>query len=79
MYVGTYTDANTMTNQGIYISNAGLANTPHTSNHCMLISIRSVGTPFQIFHPDNSGVFYKRWIPSGSSWSAWYKFTGTAV
>ena len=67
-------NANNLTNDGIYF-NHSTSNTPLTTNHNMLVSANSVGTPFQLFFPDDRPEFYKRWFTkSSSTWSSWVRF-----
>ena len=50
---------------------AGNTNSPTTGNHGLLLSEMNVGTPFQIWYPDNSLQMWKRYKLSGSGWTAW--------
>ena len=59
--------------QGLYIVGASITGAP-LSNHGVLLYISSVGTPFQIYMPDNLFYIYKR-IYSGGAWSGWQIMT----
>lgn len=64
------TDFNTLTTTAWNsIANTG-TNSPTTSNHGVVLSAFDVGTPFQIWYPDNSMAVYKRWCSNGT-WSSW--------
>ena len=65
----TSLDANSAIS-GIYSCKASVTNAPVT-NHGVLIDFHFVGTPFQIFMPDNINYMYKRWYTSGA-WTAWH-------
>ena len=72
-YITSSVDANTLVNDGIYLTKAALTNCP-TTNHCVLLVCRNIGTPFQIFFPDNQPHIYKRWgLTDGQFKSNWYK------
>ena len=62
-------DANNITKTGVYHFKASITNAPKTS-HGTLIVEYDVGTPYQIYLPDNELMVYKRWLVSGS-WSSW--------
>ena len=49
----------------------GNTNSPTTGNHGLLLSEMNVGTPFQIWYPDNTMQMWKRYKPSGSNWTSW--------
>jgi hypothetical protein len=64
------TDVNTLTTTAWYSLACTNVNTPTTSNHGVLLSDFNVGTPFQIWFPDNNMNIFKRWkVPDG--FSAW--------
>ena len=61
-------DANTCS-PGLYCARVVPSNVP-TSNHGLLLYINNLGTPFQMWYPDNARVIYKRWYTSGA-WTGW--------
>ena len=67
-FVESSCDANSCA-QGFHIVSAAITNAP-TTNHGALLYVSSVGTPFQIFFPDNQNYVYKRWYTSGA-WTSW--------
>ena len=73
----TVTDVNTLKTTGIYHCNNAMTNNA-TSNHGTLYVDFSVGTPYQIWMPDNQNTAYKRTF-SGDAWKNWtqLKFTDT--
>lgn len=58
-YITNQVDANTIVDDGICLTKAALSNCPIT-NHCVLLVCRNIGTPFQVFSPDNQPCIYKR-------------------
>lgn len=73
--INTATDFNTFTTTGIYhiiVSTSSNLHAP-TTNHGTLIVEFTVGTPYQIWIPDDPmDVQYKRiYIKSSSTWSGW--------
>ena len=44
-----------------------------TTNHALWFNIKDIGTPFQLFFPDNQLYIYKRYKTSGTSWGDWTK------
>lgn len=70
-------DVNTLKTTGTYHCNNVMTNNA-TSNHGTLYVDFSVGTPYQIWMPDNQNTAYKR-IFSGNAWTGWtqLKFTDT--
>lgn len=73
----TVTDVNSLKTTGIYHCKNVMTNNA-TSNHGTLYVDFSVGTPYQIWMPDNQNTAYKR-IFSGNAWTDWtqLKFTDT--
>ena len=72
-------DANVLKTTGRYIINGTPANVP-TDNHGVIDVIWDVGTPYQIFYPDNVNTAYKRtWNSTSGVWYDWtqLKFTDT--
>ena len=53
------------------ISEDGITGAP-MSNHGVLVYVKSVGTPFQMYFPDNLLYVYKRICVDGA-WRAWEK------
>lgn len=71
-------DANTTVSTGIYECRCSITNAP-MGNHAMLLVIMNVGTPFQIYWPDNQNYFYKRTgYSNGAFTGAWTKLTPAA-
>lgn len=73
------TDLNNIKSTGIHHISASTSNNP-TSTHGTLFAEFNVGTPYQIWLPDNSNTAYKRnYTTSTSSWGNWtqLKFTDT--
>ena len=73
------TDVNTLKTTGRYFIKGTPTNAP-TSNHGVIDVAWDIGTPYQIFYPDNVNTAYKRtWNSSNSTWSGWtqLKFTDT--
>lgn len=70
-------DVNTLKTTGTYHCNNVMTNNA-TSNHGTLYVDFSVGTPYQIWMPDNQNTAYKRTF-SGNAWTGWtqLKFTDT--
>ena len=73
----TVTDVNSLKTTGIYHCNAPMTNNA-TSNQGTLYVDFLVGTPYQIWMPDNQNTAYKRTF-SGGVWTDWIqlKFTDT--
>lgn len=73
----TVTDVNSLKTTGIYHCKNVMTNNA-TSNHGTLYVDFSVGTPYQIWMPDNQNTAYKRTF-SGNAWTDWtqLKFTDT--
>jgi len=66
-------DANQMVDDGMYLLITSPSNCP-TTNHGVILVCRSIGTPFQIFFPDNQPFIYKRWgLSDGQFKGTWYK------
>ena len=64
-------DVNNIKTTGIYSCAVAMTNAA-TSTHGTLIVDFNVGTPYQIWIPDNSNTHYKRsYNTSSSSWNAW--------
>ena len=73
------TDLNNIKSTGIHHISASTSNNP-TGTHGTLFAEFNVGTPYQIWLPDNSNTAYKRnYTTSTSSWGNWtqLKFTDT--
>ena len=73
------TDVNTLKTTGRYFIKGTLTNAP-TSNNGVIDVAWDVGTPYQIFYPDNVNTAYKRtWNSSNSTWNGWTQlmFTDT--
>lgn len=73
------TDLNNIKSTGIHHISASTSNNP-TGTHGTLFAEFNVGTPYQIWLPDNSNTAYKRnYTTSTSSWGKWtqLKFTDT--
>ena len=64
-------DANTISEDGIWYVYGGINGAP-MSNHGVLVYVKSVGTPFQMYFPDNLLYVYKRIYTSGA-WGSWEK------
>lgn len=73
----TVTDINTLKTTGIYHCKNAMTNNA-TSNHGTLYVDFSIGTPYQIWMPDNQNTAYKRTF-SSNAWTNWtqLKFTDT--
>jgi len=71
MYLVTSCDANTVSGDGMWIVKGTTTNAPVTK-HGSLINVATVGTPCQMFLPDNELYIYKRYY-TNSAWSAWTK------
>lgn len=73
----TVTDVNSLKTTGIYHCNNSMTNNA-TSHYGTLYVDFSVGTPYQIWMPDNQNTAYKRTF-SGNAWTDWtqLKFTDT--
>ena len=73
------TDVNTLKTTGRYFIKGTPTNAPTTNNGVIDVAW-DLGTPYQIFYPDNANTAYKRnWNNSNSTWSSWtqLKFTDT--
>lgn len=73
------TDLNNIKSTGIHHISASTSNNP-TGTHGTLFAEFNVGTPYQIWLPDNLNTAYKRnYTTSTSSWGIWtqLKFTDT--
>lgn len=71
--INTATDFNTLTTTGIYhvvVSTSSNLHAP-TTNHGTLIVDFSVGTPYQIWIPDNNMTAQYKRTYSSSTWSGW--------
>lgn len=70
-------DVNTLKTTGTYHCKNAMTNNA-TSNHGTLYVDFSIGTPYQIWMPDNQNTAYKRTF-SGNAWTGWtqLKFTDT--
>ena len=64
-------DANAISEDGIWYVYGGITNAP-MQNHGVLVYVKSVGTPFQMYFPDNLLYVYKRFITNGG-WGSWEK------
>lgn len=70
------TDFNNLSASGVYhIATTSISNNQPISNNGTLISDNTVGTPYQIFIPDNIVSYdYKRYYnKSSSTWNSWTK------
>lgn len=68
-YKVTSLNANNVTTSGVWYVNGVTRNAP-TTNHGVLWNVTNIGTPFQMFFPDNSISIYKRWYTNGA-WTSW--------
>ena len=67
----TTQDANNIKTTGVYSFNATCTNAA-TSNHGTLIAEFNVGTPYQLWIPDNANIIYKRnYTTSSGTWGSW--------
>ena len=67
----TTQDANNIKTTGVYSFNATCTNAA-TSNHGTLIAEFNVGTPYQLWMPDNANIVYKRnYTKSSDTWGSW--------
>lgn len=67
----TTQDANNIKTTGVYSFNATCTNAA-TSNHGTLIAEFNVGTPYQLWMPDNANIIYKRnYTKSSDTWGSW--------
>lgn len=67
----TTQDANNIKTTGVYSFNATCTNAA-TSNHGTLIAEFNVGTPYQLWMPDNANIIYKRnYTTSSDTWGSW--------
>lgn len=67
----TTQDANNIKTTGVYSFNATCTNAA-TSNHGTLIAEFNVGTPYQLWMPDNANIIYKRnYTTSSNTWGSW--------
>ena len=64
-------DANVVLEDGIWQVRGSIKNAP-LSNQGVFWNVKSIGTPHQIYMPDNLTDVYKRWYTNGV-WSAWNK------
>ena len=69
--VVTSLDADTVSTDGLWFCHNSITGAPLT-NHGMFLNVSSssMGTPFQMYFPDNSLKIYKRWYTNGA-WVAW--------
>lgn len=70
-------DANNIKTTGIYSIKASLTNAPTTSHGTLIVDF-DVGTPYQIWIPDNTHVSYKRTCPSGT-WGSWSSILANSI
>lgn len=70
---------NDYTTTGVYHIATSTATNAPTANHATLFVDANVGTPYQIFKPDNVDTTWYTRHRSGSTWTAWVamKFTDT--
>jgi hypothetical protein len=67
----TTQDADNIKTTGVYSFNATCTNAA-TSNHGTLITEFNVGTPYQLWMPDNANIIYKRnYTTSSGTWGSW--------
>ena len=67
----TTQDANDIKTTGVYSFNETCTNAA-TSNHGTLIAEFNVGTPYQLWMPDNANIIYKRnYTTSSGTWGSW--------
>ena len=67
----TTQDANNIKTTGVYSFNTTCTNAA-TSNHGTLIAEFNVGTPYQLWMPDNANIIYKRnYTKSSNTWGSW--------
>lgn len=64
-------NANSCEQNAMYIVRTSITNAPMT-NHGVLVDVHAVGTPFQLYFPDNLYYYYKR-IYQSNAWQAWTK------
>ena len=64
-------DANAILEDGIWYVYGGITGAP-MSNHGVLVYVKSVGTPFQMYFPDDRLYVYKRICVDGA-WQVWEK------
>lgn len=72
-YTVTSLDADTVSTDGLWVCRGTITGAPITS-YGMLLNITSalVGTPFQMYFPDNSLDIYKRYLNnSQQTWNSW--------
>lgn len=69
-YFSATTDFNTIISTSWNSIQATSTNSPTPANHGLMLSEFDVGTPFQIWYPDNTMAIYKRWR-SGDTWTDW--------
>lgn len=70
-------DFNTIKTSGIYSIKATNTNSPTPGNHGTLVVEFDVGTPYQLWIPDDLNTFYKRnYAPSSSTWGSWINVLG---
>lgn len=72
--ITTATDLDTLKTTGTYYLK--VSNNPNapTTGHGELEVNYSVGTPYQIWYPDNQSYYYKRtWNNTNSAWNSWIK------
>ena len=76
--ISSVTDFNNFTTTGVYhIKFTGAANQPTAHNGTLIVEY-DVGTPYQLWLPDNTPIIHKRWY-TNSTWSSWVKMNaGTA-
>jgi hypothetical protein len=69
-YSGVAQDFNTLTTTGIHdIKMSSNTNAPTTNNGRLVVNF-DIGTPYQLWYPDNTPTVYKRNY-SNSTWSSW--------
>lgn len=68
-YITAETDLNTLTETGVYHFKTSPVNGPTSSWGTLFVDF-DVGTPYQIYIPDNVATAYKRNY-SGGSWGSW--------
>lgn len=70
-------NANNLSHEGIWYVYGSITGAP-SSSHGVLWYVNSIGTPFQMYFPDNVPTVYKRWYTNGS-WSDWTDLNSTAT
>lgn len=71
LFKTTTLDVDNITEDGLFWVNGAITGAPLTS-YGLLLNVKNMGTPFQMYFADNNLYVYKRYY-TGGAWTAWEK------